>query len=75
MKNRVVVDGIEKIYFMNGLVRIDLYALDGEKNDKTEQENVVQLTMSPQAFLTMFDTSQKFVDRLAEADVFQKKDA
>ena len=66
------IDGISQVHFMNGMIRIDLFALQPQPNAEPVQEKAGQLVMTPQGFLSALGAMQQLADKLAEAGVIQK---
>lgn len=75
MESRIFVDGIKQVHFINGVVRMDLFTLQGEQGSEPKQEDAGQVIMTPQAFLGSLDAMQKLASKLAGAGIFQKKES
>ena len=68
----IFVDGIDKIHFAGGMVRLDLGTLQPTESDKPEMDDTVRLILPPQGFLNTFQSMQQLINKLAEAGVIQR---
>jgi hypothetical protein len=74
-KQEIFVDGIGKIHFTGGMVRIDMISLEPtDEGKEPEAREKVRLIMPPDGFLGAFNTMQRLIDQLVEKGVFQRQE-
>ena len=75
-KNEKYVDGVEKIHFLGGLVRIDLGTLQpNEANaDQPTLEFTERLITTPEGFLRIYNSIQQLAEHLLKQGVLKKNE-
>lgn len=76
MKNEIYSDGIGKIHFIGGMLRLDLYSYSPDEDDaagKPKPEVVERIVMSPNAFLASYDSFLNMIDKLKDANILTTK--
>ena len=69
------IDGFSQVHFIAGMVRINMFSYQPQSEGEPIQEDVGQLVMTPQAFVSALNAMQQLADKLAEAGVLQKSEA
>ena len=72
MKADQYIDGVSQVHFVGGMVRLDMFVLSPQPGAEPLQSDAGRIVMTPQAFLSMFETMQQFVGKLAEAGVLRE---
>jgi hypothetical protein len=74
--NEKYVDGVEKIHFLGGLVRIDLGTLQPNEADpeKPLMEFSERLITTPEGFLRIYNSIQQLADHLLKQGVLKKNE-
>ena len=72
MKLDQYIDGISQIHFVGGMVRLDMFTLSPQPGSEPLQSDAGRIVMTPQTFLSVFDSMQQFVAKLAEAGVLRE---
>jgi hypothetical protein len=71
------VDGVEKIHFLGGLVRIDFGTL--QPNEANPEQPTLEFTerliTTPEGFLRIYNSIQQLADHLIKQGVLQKNEA
>lgn len=64
-------DGIGKIHFLGGMLRLDLFSFkpSDEENDKPQPEIVQRVVMSPNAFLASYESFVNMIEKLKDAGI------
>ena len=65
-------DGIGKIHFIGGMLRLDLFSFNPDQEDaagKPKPEVVQRVVMSPNAFLASYDSFLNMIDKLKAANI------
>ena len=67
----IYTDGIGKIHFLGGMLRLDLFSFapSTEDNDKPQPEVVERLIMSPNAFLASYESFVNMIEKLKTAGI------
>ena len=75
------VDGIGKIHFVGGMIRFDMFSfepVDGVdeegKERRPEPVMVERLVMSPNGFLSSYESMVNMINKLTEAGILAKRD-
>lgn len=73
-KRERFVDGVEKIHFLGGMVRIDFATFQpNEQNpDQPVMETKERLIMTPEGFLRTFNSIQQLADELLKKGILKK---
>ncbi len=71
------VDGVEKIHFLGGLVRIDLGTLqpNDANPDQPKMEFSERLITTPEGFLRIYNSFQQLAEHLLKQGVLKKNEA
>jgi len=74
--NEKYVDGVEKIHFLGGLVRIDFGTLQPNEADpeKPGIEFTQRVITTPEGFLRIYSSIQQLADHLLKQGVLKKND-
>ncbi|MEQ8222963.1 MAG: hypothetical protein ABRQ37_11725 [Candidatus Eremiobacterota bacterium] len=74
MKPEKYVDGVEKIHFLGGLVRIDFGTLqpNADKPDQPALEFSERLITTPEGFLRIYNSIQQMAEHLIKQGVLKK---
>lgn len=75
-KKEIYVDGVEKIHFLGGLVRIDLGTLQPNEADP-EQPNMTfteRVITTPEGFLRIYNSIQQLAEHLLKQGVLKKNE-
>lgn len=69
--NEIYSDGIGKIHFYGGVIRLDLFSfepsdVDGEAPQRKVTDRII---MSPNAFLSSFDSFVNMIEKLKDAGI------
>lgn len=73
MKTTTFIDGVSQVHFINGMIRLDTFVLQGQQGAEPVQVENAQLVLTPQGFLAMLGATQQLADKLAEAGILQKQ--
>lgn len=75
-KNETYVDGVEKIHFLGGLVRIDFGSLQPNEADpeKPGMEFKERLITTPEGFLRIYNSIQQLAEHLIKEGVLRKNE-
>ena len=75
-KTETYVDGVEKIHFLGGLVRIDFGTLQPNEADpeKPTSEFNERLITTPEGFLRIYNSIQQLADHLLQQGVLKKNE-
>ncbi len=67
-------DGIGKIHFLGGTIRLDLFSFEPTDDDKSQPEPVItkRIVMSPNAFLASYESFVNMIDKLQAAGIISK---
>lgn len=67
----IYTDGIGKIHFLGGMLRLDLFSFLPTENEgeKPSPEVVKRLIMSPNAFLASYESFVNMIEKLKEAGI------
>jgi hypothetical protein len=75
------VDGIGKIHFVGGMIRFDMFSfapmddLDDEGKEKRPEPVMVErLVMSPNGFLSSYESMVNMINKLTEAGILAKRE-
>jgi hypothetical protein len=75
------VDGIGKIHFVGGMIRFDMFSfepVDGVdeegKERRPEPVMVERLVMSPNGFLSSYESMVNMINKLTEAGILAKRE-
>jgi hypothetical protein len=73
-KKEIYVDGIDKIHFIGGMIRIDMMSLEAGEDPDSPPVPVFKerIVMPPEGFLRSFDTMQQLINQLMEKGVFKE---
>ena len=76
-KNEKYVDGVEKIHFLGGLVRIDFGTLQPNEADpeKPSLEFSERLITTPEGFLRIYNSIQQLAEHLLKQGILKKNEA
>ena len=76
-KKEIYVDGVEKIHFLGGLVRVDFGTLQPNEADpeKPGIEFTQRLITTPDGFLRIYNSIQQLADHLLKQGVLKKTEA
>ncbi len=66
------IDGISRIHFINGMVRMEAFLLEPQAEGEPAQTGAGQLIMTPQGFLSALGAMQQLAQRLEESGVIQR---
>ncbi len=66
------IDGISRIHFINGMVRMEAFLLEPQAEGEPAQAGAGQLIMTPQGFLSALGAMQQLAQRLEESGVIQR---
>lgn len=74
MKTEKYVDGVEKIHFLGGLVRIDFGTLqpNADQPDQPNLEFSERLITTPEGFLKIYNSIQQMAEHLLKQGVLKK---
>ena len=72
--NEIYSDGIGKINFLGGMIRLDLFSFmpTDNKEEKPEPRVVQRVVMSPNAFLASYESFVNMIDKLQDAGIIAK---
>ena len=70
------VDGVEKIHFLGGLVRLDLGTLqpNPENPEEPKMEFTQRVITTPEGFLRIYNSIQQLADHLLKQGVLKKNE-
>jgi hypothetical protein len=75
------VDGIGKIHFCGGMIRFDMFSfepvdgVDEDGNEKRPEPVLVErLVMSPNGFLSSYESMVNMINKLTEAGILAKRE-
>ncbi len=70
-------DGIGKIHFIGGMIRLDLFTFSPDEEDasgKPKPEVCQRVVMSPNAFLASYDSFVNMIEKLKDANILTNKE-
>lgn len=75
-KKERFVDGVEKIHFLGGVVRIDFatFQPNPENPDQPGMETKERIIMTPEGFLRTFNSIQQLAEQLLKQGVLKKNE-
>ncbi len=75
-KKEIYVDGVEKIHFLSGMVRIDLGTLQPNEADPEKPiiEFAERIITTPEGFLRIYSSIQQLAEHLLKQGVLKKQD-
>ncbi|OGV47828.1 MAG: hypothetical protein A2017_15990 [Lentisphaerae bacterium GWF2_44_16] len=75
-KKERFVDGVEKIHFLGGVVRIDFatFQPNPENPDQPSMETKERLIMTPEGFLRTYNSIQQLAEQLLKQGVLKKNE-
>lgn len=67
-------DGIGKINFLGGMIRLDFFSFvpTDNKDEKPEPKAIQRVVMSPNAFLASYESFVNMIDKLQDAGIISK---
>ena len=68
-------DGIGKIHFLGGTIRLDLFSFAPSENDGEDPSPVIteRIIMSPNAFLASYESFVNMLKKLEDAGIVSRK--
>lgn len=66
-------DGIGKINFMGGMIKMDLFSFEPTEDNKPEPKTNGRIVMSPQAFLAAYDSMVNMIGKLKAAGIIEAR--
>ncbi len=69
-KKRVFIDGMESISFIEGMVRMEMYNLNGGGQ---QREITEELIMTPQSFLQAYSAMEKLMKQFTDAGLVSRQ--
>lgn len=73
MHTPVFIDGIKRINFMSGIIRMELFYKKPTEYDEENTESAGELIMSPDGFVAVLDAVQHTADMLVEKGILKKE--
>ncbi len=67
------IDGFSQIHFINGMVRIDTFQLQPQKNSEPTKNDDTQIIMTPQTFIEALSAMQQLAEKLTENGILQRQ--
>ena len=73
-KKEIYVDGVEKIHFLGGMVRVDFGTMqpNAETPDQPNLEFTERIITTPEGFLRIYNSIQQLADHLLKQGVLKK---
>ncbi len=74
-EKEIYVDGIGKVHFVGGMVRIDMVTLKPNEDGASREpvsEFKQRIIIPPNGLLGMYNTIKQFIDQLVDAGVLRK---
>ncbi len=69
----IFIDGIKRINFMSGTIRMELFYKKPAEYDEENTESAGELIMSPDGFIAVMNAMQQTADMLVEKGVLKKE--
>lgn len=69
----IYIDGVEKIQWLSGMVRIEFFYNNPTEYDDKNHEKAAELVMNPDGFISLLNAVQQTADMMVEKGIFAKQ--
>ncbi|MDD6088314.1 MAG: hypothetical protein PUB69_03240 [Desulfovibrionaceae bacterium] len=70
IKQEIFLDGVSKMHFIRGMIRLDLYRMEPLQNGEAEPDDFARLLMTPQGFLSLYEAVNQMAKGLKQSGLF-----